>query len=124
MNYQVEYERWLASSQLTDDEREELLLIKNDEAEKAFRFAAPMDFGTAGLRSTMHMGIACMNRFTVAQTTRALAALIKSCKGSERGVVIAYDSRINSDVFARVSASVLASAGIKTYIFDDLCVIL
>jgi len=120
LNYQVEYERWLASSSLTAEERKELLSIAGDEKEKEFRFNFSMDFGTAGLRSSMNMGIACMNRFTVAQATRALAALVKSSGGSEKGVVIAYDSRNNSELFARVSASVLATAGIKTYIFDSL----
>ena len=79
-----------------------------------------MGFGTAGLRSTMYMGIGCMNRFTVAQTTRGIAALVKSAGGEDRGVAIAFDSRNNSPEFARVSASVLASEGIKVYIFDSL----
>ena len=79
-----------------------------------------MSFGTAGLRSTMYMGIGCMNRFTVAQTTRALAALVKNSGGAERGVVIAYDSRNNSEIFARVSASILAAAGVKVYIFNGI----
>ena len=79
-----------------------------------------MDFGTAGLRSTMNVGIGCMNRFTVAQTTRGIAALIKNAHGEERGVAVAYDSRNKSSEFATVSACVLAGAGIKVYIFDDL----
>ena len=79
-----------------------------------------MDFGTAGLRSTMNMGVGCMNRFTVAHTTRGIAKLIKSVGGESRGVAIAYDSRNNSRDFARVSAAVLAGAGIKVYIFDDI----
>ena len=120
MNYQAEYERWLASSALTENERNELIAISDNETEKKLRFAFPMDFGTAGLRSAMNMGIGCMNRFTVAQTTRALAALVKEQGGSERGVVVAYDSRNNSELFAKVSASVLADAGIKTYIFNSL----
>ena len=120
MNYNFEYERWLNSSALTDAERQELLLIKNDEAAKAMRFLQPMSFGTAGLRSTMNVGIGCMNRFTVAQTTRGIAALVKASSGAERGVVIAYDSRNNSEQFAKVCASVLASSGIKAYIFDGI----
>ena len=120
MMFEKEYERWLNSSVLTDEERNELLAIKNDNEAKALRFSAPMDFGTAGLRSTMYMGIGCMNRFTVAQTTRGIAALVKAALGEERGVAIAYDSRNNSKEFARVSACVLAGAGIKSYIFDDI----
>ncbi len=119
-NYQAEYEKWLASDKLNDSERAELISIANDEETKELRFGAPMDFGTAGLRSTMYMGIGCMNRFTVAHTTRGIAALIKAEGGEARGVAIAYDSRNHSREFAEASASVLAGAGIKVYIFDGL----
>ncbi len=118
--YNAEYQRWFESPVLTEKEREELISIANDDEAKALRFSAPMDFGTAGLRSTMYMGIGTMNRFTVAQTTRGIAALIKAADGAERGVAIAYDSRNNSREFARVSACVLAGAGVKSYIFDDI----
>ena len=119
-SYNTEYKRWLEFEGLTDDERNELLSISEDEEAKELRFSAPMDFGTAGLRSTMYMGIGCMNRFTVAHTTRGIAALIKEAGGESRGVAIAYDSRNNSELFARVSACVLASAGIRSYIFDGI----
>ena len=119
-NYQVEYERWLSCAALTDSERKELISIKSDEESKALRFTSPMNFGTAGLRSTMYMGIGCMNRFTVAQTTRGIAALVNSLGGAQRGVAIAHDSRNNSREFAKTAACVLAAAGIKVYIFDSL----
>ena len=118
--YEVEYQKWLGSDVLNEKELSELESIRNNEEAKALRFSAPMDFGTAGLRSTMYMGIGCMNRFTVAQTTRGIAALVKKAGGEARGVAIAYDSRNNSREFARVSACVLAAAGIKVYIFDDI----
>ena len=118
--YNVEYQRWLNSDVLTANEREELISIANNEEAKALRFSAPMDFGTAGLRSTMYMGIGSMNRYTVAQTTRGIAALIKGVQGEERGVAIAFDSRNNSELFAKVSACVLAGAGIKSYIFNGI----
>lgn len=118
--YNAEYKRWLDSSVLSAEEHAELVSIANNEEAKALRFTAPMDFGTAGLRSTMYMGIGSMNRFTVAQTTRGIAALIKSVGGEERGVAIAFDSRNNSETFARVSACVLAGAGIKSYIFNGI----
>ena len=119
-NCKEEYKRWLESDKLTDSEKKELLSIKNDDATVALRFMAAMDFGTAGLRSTMYMGIGCMNRFTVAQATRGIAALVKASGGEGRGVAIAYDSRNNSCEFAKICAGVLAGAGIKVYIFDDL----
>ena len=118
--YNTEYQRWLDSSVLSESERAELISIANNEEAKALRFTAPMDFGTAGLRSTMYMGIGSMNRYTVAQTTRGIAALIKSVGGEERGVAIAFDSRNNSELFAKVSACVLAGAGIKSYIFNGI----
>ncbi len=118
--YEQEYRRWLESGVLSEAEREELLSIADCEEEKALRFSAPMDFGTAGLRSTMQVGLGCMNRWTVARTTKGLASLVKSCGGENRGVVIAYDSRNHSRDFARVSAEVLAGAGIRVYIFNSL----
>ena len=118
--YRQEYERWFASDALTLTEKEELLAIRDDEQALLLRFCAPMDFGTAGLRSTMYMGIGCMNRFTVAQTTRALASLILAEGGAARGCVIACDSRNHSEQFARVCASVLAGAGVRVYLFDAL----
>ena len=118
--YQTEYERWLASDALTKEEKAELAAIAHDEEAKALRFTAPMDFGTAGLRSTMNMGIGSMNRFTVAQTTRGIAALIREAHGEERGAAIAYDSRNHSEEFAKVAACVLAAAGIRVFLFDGL----
>ena len=118
--YNLEYQRWLNSDVLTAQEKAELVSISDNEEAKALRFSAPMDFGTAGLRSTMYMGIGSMNRYTVAQTTRGIAALIKSVGGEDRGVAIAYDSRNHSEEFARVSASVLSGAGIKSYIFNGI----
>ena len=119
-SYEKEYQRWLASDALTDEEKKELLSIADNEEAKELRFSALMDFGTAGLRSTMYLGIGNMNRFTVAQTTRGIAALVKLRGGEARGVAICYDSRNNSEYFAKISASVLAGAGIKVYIFDEL----
>ena len=110
MNYKQEYLRWLASDALTGEERAELLSIEANDELQRLRFSSPMTFGTGGLRSEMSMGIASMNRFTVAQATRGIAKLVKDNGGAERGVAIAYDSRNNSALFARVSASVLAGA--------------
>ena len=120
LGYRKEYERWLSSSALTKEEREELLSIEQNQEALMLRFSSPMEFGTAGLRSTMYMGIGCMNRFTVAQTTRGIAALVLAENGASRGVAIAYDSRNHSREFAEISASILAYYGIRVYLFDDL----
>ena len=118
--YNYEYQKWLLCKYMTDEEKDELFAMVSDRDTQKLRFSESMDFGTAGLRSTMNLGTSCMNRFTVAQTTRGIAALVKEAGGEERGVAIAYDSRNHSEEFAKVSASILASEGIKVYIFNSL----
>lgn len=119
-NYKTIYETWLSSNQLTSDERDELAFLKNDDTEIKERFYSSLSFGTAGLRGKMKMGTNAMNRFTVAQATQALAALILKENRAQDGVVVAYDSRNNSDFFAKTAACVLAANGVKAYIFDEL----
>ena len=120
MSFKTEYERWRAYFALDADSRRELDAIENDPDTIALRFGAPMSFGTAGLRSTMYAGIACMNEYTVAQATQGMAVLVKKQGGEARGVAIAYDSRNNSQFFAQVSAEVLAANGIRVFLFDGV----
>ena len=118
--YIENYKEWLEADALYDDERNELKSIANDEDEIRFRFSSGLTFGTGGLRGTMKVGMNAMNVYTVAQATQGLANLIHKEGRASDGVVIAYDSRNNSEFFARVSAEVLAAADIKTSIFDAL----
>ena len=120
MGYIKEYQKWLSSSLLSENEKNELLSISDNDTEIKERFYASLEFGTAGLRGKMRMGTNAMNRFTVAQATQGLANLINKEGRSSDGVVIAYDSRNNSELFAKESARVLAANNIKTYIFDEL----
>ncbi len=120
MSYMNVYKRWLESGVLSDAERAELTAIAEDRDEIRSRFSAPMTFGTAGLRATMKTGLGCMNVYTVAHATQGLAALVLREGRAEDGVVIAYDSRINSRLFAETAACVLAANGIRTYLFDDI----
>lgn len=119
-NYKYEYEKWLNSDKLSKNEKNELLSIKNDDNEVKERFYSSLSFGTAGLRGKMKLGTNAMNKYTVAQATQGLAELIKKERRESDGVVIAYDCRNNSPIFAQTAASVLAANGIKTYIFDEL----
>lgn len=119
-SYRSEYERWLASDRLTQAQKEELLSIRENEELLKLRFGIEMDFGTAGLRSQMYMGPGCMNVFTVAQTTQAIAELILQEGAASRGVAIAYDSRNNSALFSETAAEVLAGNGITAYLFDGI----
>ena len=110
----------MESSSLSIEEKNELASISDNETDVKERFYTSLEFGTAGLRGKMRLGTNAMNKYTVAQATQGLANLIIKENRANDGVVIAYDSRNNSELFAKVSASVLAANGIKTYIFDEL----
>ena len=114
------YNLWLGIKDLEPAEREELLKIGDNEAEINARFGTELSFGTGGLRAKMMLGTGAMNVLTVAQATEGLAKYIKSEGAGARPVVIAYDSRINSQKFAITAASVLAANQIKVFIFDNL----
>ncbi len=114
------YEKWLSSPVVDEATKEELSLIEADEDEIKSRFVSYLSFGTAGLRGTMAPGTNRMNVYTVAHATQGLADLILDCGAAERGVAIAYDSRINSRLFAETSASVLVANGIRVFLFESL----
>ncbi|MEO5358769.1 MAG: phospho-sugar mutase [Nitrospirae bacterium YQR-1] len=97
------------------------LIDAKDYTELTERFYRTLDFGTGGLRGVMGGGINRINAYTVRMATQGLANYILSFEdGAERGVVIGYDSRNNSKEYARETAVVLASNGIKMYLFDSL----
>lgn len=118
--YMKNYLRWLESDKLSDSEKAELASIREDDSEIRLRFTSYLSFGTAGLRGIMKTGMNAMNTHTVAYATQGLANLIIKEGRAADGVAIAYDSRNNSALFAKTSAQVLAAAGIKSYLFDDL----
>ncbi len=101
-------------------DQKELEAMKQDSALLEYRFSKPMEFGTAGLRATMGMGLQAMNVYTVRHATQALANIVLQTGEAQRGVVIAWDSRHNSELFAKESAKVLAQANIPVYFFDGL----
>ena len=122
MGYMEEYRKWMDSPALSAEEHAELAAIENDEKEIQDRFYAPLSFGTAGLRGILGVGLYRMNRFTVGAATQGLANLIKSYgpRAMQRGVAIAYDSRIKSDEFAQLAASILAANGIQVLLYESL----
>ena len=122
MGYMEEYRKWMDSPALSAEEHAELAVIENDEKEIQDRFYAPLSFGTAGLRGILGVGLYRMNRFTVGAATQGLANLIKSYgpRAMQRGVAIAYDSRIKSDEFAQLAASILAANGIQVLLYESL----
>lgn len=114
-------ERWLAAEP-DDDIRHELqALIDGDPAELAERFADRLQFGTAGLRAAVGAGPLRMNRLVVQQAAAGVAQyLLENDPGARRrGVVIGFDARRKSDVFALDTARVMAAVGIPAQLFDQ-----
>ena len=121
MNSTQEYQNWLALTAGNAQEQEELRALASDPAELEDRFYRELSFGTAGMRGVLGLGPNRMNRYTVGRVTLALAALVKEHEGgAERGVAIGYDSRNFSKEFARETALILASQGVKAFLFDSL----
>ena len=111
---------WLAAEP-DDDIRDELQgLVDGDPAELAARFEGRLQFGTAGLRAAVGAGPLRMNRLVVQQAAAGLARYLLDTdpRGAERGVVIGYDARRKSDVFAADTARVMAAHGIRAMLFD------
>jgi phosphoglucomutase len=122
MNYQSNYEAWLRDERLLPEERAELQAIASDEKEKEYRFGGELEFGTAGMRGIIGCGMNMMNIRTVMRATQGLSEYVKTLGGdaAARGVVISYDTRRNSRLFAEKAAGVLAKNGIKAYLFGDV----
>ena len=117
--YLDEYKRW-SQAQLEDPAlTKELAQIAGDDDQIKERFAVALKFGTAGLRGVLGVGTNRMNIYVVRQATQGLANWVKT-QGGNQLVAISYDSRINSDVFAKEAAKVLAANGIKVRIYDAL----
>ena len=103
----------------------EELVAKKDMKELEDRFYQSLEFGTGGLRGIMGGGTNRMNTLEINLATQGLANyLIKACpekaKAGTLSAVIAYDSRLNSDVFAEATACIFAANGIKAYLFTGL----
>jgi phosphomannomutase len=99
--------------------REQLqqIIDSGDETELQKSFEPRITFGTAGLRGELGAGATRMNRVLVAQAARGLADYLLE-REAEPSVVIGYDGRVNSDVFAEDSAQILSGAGIRVTLFD------
>ncbi len=117
--YMDDYRRWCAATLEDPALTAELKEIAGDENEIKERFAIALEFGTGGLRGVLGAGSNRMNIYTVRQATQGLANWVKS-QGGEQLVAVSYDSRINSDVFAREVSCVLAANGIRVRIYDAL----
>lgn len=117
MDYIAEYKRWCEFA--TEDDLIDLLKAYTDEqVEDAFY--RNLTFGTGGLRGTIGAGTNRMNIYTVGKATQGLSNYLLKRYGDKVSVVIGYDSRIKSEMFARLTASVFAANGISVYIWPEL----
>jgi len=114
------YNEWLNNEIFDEETKNELRAIENDQKEIEDRFYKDLSFGTGGLRGIIGAGTNRMNIYTVTKATQGLANYIISKNGQDKGVVIAYDSRIMSKEFSEATALCLNANGIKTYVFDSL----
>ncbi len=122
MSYRETLAAWLASSALSADEQAELHALDGNDAELESRFYGPLEFGTAGLRGVMGVGINRMNRHVIRHATQAFAQLIlqEGAAASKAGVAICFDCRNHSIEFAREAACVMAGNGISVRLFTAL----
>ena len=122
MDYKKEYEKWLTSGVLTAEEMAELEAIRDNAKEIESRFYGPLEFGTAGLRGTMAVGLHHMNIYVIRHATQGFANVIcaEGEEAKKRGVAICMDCRLNGMEFARAAAEVCAANGIHVRIFEAL----
>lgn len=118
--YNEIYNEWCSDSYFDEATREELKGLAGNDDEIKDRFYKKLEFGTGGLRGVIGAGTNRMNIYTVRQATQGLADYIVSQHGEDKGVAIAYDSRIMSPEFAKEAALCLNANGIKTYRFESL----
>ena len=117
--YTDDYQRWLNFPLEDAALKAELEAIAGQDEQVKDRFAVSLKFGTAGLRGVLGAGSNRMNIYVVRQATQGLCNWVKT-QGGNQLVAISYDSRINSDVFAKNAACVLAANGIRVRIYDAL----
>ena len=120
MGYREEFQFWLENDHFDEKTKEELLAIRNNEAEVEDRFYRELEFGTGGLRGVVAAGTNRMNVYTVRKATQGLANYIIKQGTQDKGVAISFDNRRMSTEFAEETALCLAANGIKAFIFESL----
>ena len=118
MDYLERYAFW-CNATLPEDVRAELKSIEADEEELKKRFGSELQFGTAGMRGIMGVGSNYLNAYTVRRAAQGMASWLSSADLPQKAA-IGYDSRHNSELFAKVCAVAFAELGIHTYLYDRL----
>ncbi len=115
------YEEWVACAAGDEELKRELLAMRDDQKKKEDAFFRDLSFGTGGLRGILGAGPNRMNIYTVARAARGLAVYVKeNFPEGKRRIAVSFDSRIHSDLFARLSAQIFAGAGIEAWIYPEL----
>ena len=117
-DYKTAYNSWLSSPEVDEQTKEELKALNESEIED--RFWRELEFGTAGMRGILGAGTNRMNVYNVRRATQGFSEYIKKSGSSDAGVLIGYDTRNCSRLFAEETARVLAANGIKAYLFDSV----
>ena len=121
MDMMQEYQKWVALSAGDEHLSAELKAIKNDPRAIEDRFYTELSFGTGGMRGVMGAGINRINVFTIRRAAAGLAdELLSHPVPLHKSVVIAFDSRLFSNLFAKETALVMAARGIKALLFESL----
>ena len=122
MSYLDLYTQWKTHSALTEAERQELTAIEQEPQEIESRFFGPLEFGTAGLRGVMGVGLHRMNRHVIRHATQAFAQVIlaEGPQAARQGIAICFDCRNSSSEFAREAACVMAGNGIPVRLFSGM----
>ena len=118
-DYNKEYKKWLESDVLTAPEREGLSKL-TDEKEIEDRFYRELEFGTAGMRGVLGIGRNRMNIYNVRRAAKGVADYLKKTNALAKGVLIGYDTRNFSRIFAEETAKTLAFEGVLSYLFDSV----
>lgn len=122
MSYLTSYEVWKNNAALSPEEQQELYLIQENQAELEDRFFGPLEFGTAGLRGIMGVGLNRMNIHVIRHATQAFASVILSEEpnAAKSSVAICFDCRNHSQEFAKEAACVMAANGIPVRLFSSM----
>ena len=122
MTWEQTYEIWDNYEPLEETLKTELLSLKGNNHKLEDAFYAPLEFGTAGMRGIIGVGINRMNQYTIRQATEGLALFMDSLgdETKKRGVAIAYDSRHQSPEFAMEAAKTLGAHNIPAFVFESL----
>jgi len=122
MDSRESYKAWLEDPEIDEETKAELRGIGGNKEEIEDRFYKDLEFGTGGMRGIRGAGRNRMNKYVIQKVTQGLARYLNKnvVNAGEKGVAIAYDSRIKSDEFAWVASEVLAGNGIRVYLYEGI----